>query len=231
MLLKNRKVTNLRKSERVKLVETSFLMPPELSKIQKRHCRILVLIVPSLSCGYCTLRRPFILVHPKNTWLIKNLFFYNIVQQPPRSPFSKVRRAARVAASKTSSTPSPVREEHSRYFRAPISRAIFDPSFSLVNGRDFLRISSCAIGSSLRSFFSPTRIIGTSGQRSLASSTHFSRISLMKSFNRLSSRLYLVLDIIQGVWSVDRKSDQDNMCFRICQRSQSLVVLLPRRIP
>ena len=97
---------------------------------------------------------------------------HKITQHPPLSLFSKVSRAARVAASKTSSTPSPVRDEHSKYFLAPISRAVFVPSFSVVKCKDFLRISSCAIGSSRRSFFSPTSMMGTPGQRSLASSTH-----------------------------------------------------------
>ena len=67
-----------------------------------------------------------------------------ITQQPPLSLFSNVSKAALVAASNTSSTPCPVKDEHSRYFRAPISRAAFMPSFSVVNFRDFLRISSCA---------------------------------------------------------------------------------------
>ena len=67
---------------------------------------------------------------------------HKITQHPPLSLFSNVSNAARVAASNTSSTPSPVREEHSRYFRAPISRAAFVPSFSLVKCNDFLRISS-----------------------------------------------------------------------------------------
>ena len=102
-------------------------------------------------------------VHPNN---------HETVQHPCLSLFSNVSRAARVAASNTSSTPSPVKDEHSRYFLAPISRAAFVPSFSVVKCKDFLRISSWAIGSSLRSFFSPTSSIGTSGQRSFASSTH-----------------------------------------------------------
>jgi hypothetical protein len=42
----------------------------------------------------------------------------------------------------------------------------------VVNRRLFLRISSCARGSSRRSFFKPTRIMGTVGQRSRASSAH-----------------------------------------------------------
>lgn len=85
---------------------------------------------------------------------------------------SNDRRAARVAASKTSSTPSPVSDEHSRYFLAPTCAAISLPSFGETNRSDFFRISSIARGSSRRSFFSPTSMIGTSGQRSFASAIH-----------------------------------------------------------
>lgn len=50
---------------------------------------------------------------------------HRIMQQPPPPCLPlKVRRAALVAASKTSSTPSPVKLEHSRYFRAPHACAI-----------------------------------------------------------------------------------------------------------
>jgi hypothetical protein len=42
----------------------------------------------------------------------------------------------------------------------------------VINCWDFLRISSMATGSIRKSFFKPTRIIGTSGHRSVASSTH-----------------------------------------------------------
>lgn len=94
------------------------------------------------------------------------------MQHPFRS-FSNDKSAARVAASKTSSTPSPVNEEHSRYFRAPICAAVSLPSLGVRNRRDFFLISSMATGSSRRSFFKPTRMIGTSGHRSLASSIHY----------------------------------------------------------
>lgn len=87
---------------------------------------------------------------------------------------SNVRRAARVAASNTSSTPSPVKDEHSRYFLAPICAAVSLPSLGVTKRSDFLRISSIARGSSRRSFFNPTSIMGTSGHRSLASSIHYS---------------------------------------------------------
>lgn len=86
--------------------------------------------------------------------------------------FSNVRSAARVAASKTSSTPSPVKDEHSRYFLAPIWFAVSPPSLGVTNRSDFFLISSIASGSSRRSFFRPTKIMGTPGHRSFASSTH-----------------------------------------------------------
>lgn len=97
---------------------------------------------------------------------------HKMTQQPAPSPFSNVSRAARVAASKTSSTPSPLNDEHSRYLRAPISWAIDSPCRSVTNRRLFFRISSTATGSSRKSFFSPTRMIGTPGHRSAASSIH-----------------------------------------------------------
>lgn len=94
--------------------------------------------------------------------------------------FSKVKRAARVAASNTSSTPSPVNEEHSRYFLAPISVAASLPSLGVTKRRDFFRISSMAKGSSRRSFFNPTNITGTLGHRSFASSIHYGSLSVIR---------------------------------------------------
>ena len=46
---------------------------------------------------------------------------YKMTQQPAPDPLplSNFSRAALVAASNTSSTPSPVKLEHSKYFRAP----------------------------------------------------------------------------------------------------------------
>ena len=112
---------------------------------------------------------------------------HRIIQHPPALCFPFVKRAARVAASKTSSTPSPVKLEHSRYFLAPQFCAICSPSLGVMNFWLFLRISSIAIGSCLRSFFKPTRMIGTSGHLSLASSIHlcwtFSKLSGLSTLN------------------------------------------------
>lgn len=136
---------------------------------------------------------------------------HSITQHPPLSPFSNVSRAALVAASKTSSTPSPVRDEHSRYFRAPISCAISDASRLPTKCWDFFRISSIATGSSLKSFFKPTSMIGTPGHLSFASSTHYPNVSHCQT--QSTSGTHFMLDVVQGVWSIDRKSNEDNVCF------------------
>lgn len=101
------------------------------------------------------------------------MMLYRITQHPAPSPFSNVKRAARVAASKTSSTPSPDKLEHSRYLRAPTSLAAVSPSCSVTKRMLFLRISSMATGSSRRSFLRPTRMMGTPGHFSVASSIHY----------------------------------------------------------
>ena len=84
-----------------------------------------------------------------------------------------VKSAARVVAAKTSSTPSPVKLEHCKYCFAPHYFASSDPCLGLTNSKTFFLISSIANWFSLRSFFSPTSIIATLGQFSLASSSHF----------------------------------------------------------
>lgn len=84
-----------------------------------------------------------------------------------------------MAASKTSSTPSPLKLEHSRYRRAPISRAAASPCCVVTKLCDFFRISSMATGSSRRSFLRPTRMIGTPAHSRVASSTHYSRLDDM----------------------------------------------------
>lgn len=105
-------------------------------------------------------------------WSVLRSAAHNITQQPPPSLFSNMSNEALVAASNTSSTPSPLRLEHSRYLRAPISLAACSPSAGETKRCDRFRISSMANGSSRKSFFRPTRMIGTSGHRSCASTTH-----------------------------------------------------------
>lgn len=105
--------------------------------------------------------------------IAKSSFPHYSTMQQELFRLSNVRSAARVAASNTSSTPSPVNEEHSRYLRAPICVEISLPSLGVTNFSDFFLISSTARGSSRRSFFNPTRMMGTPGHRSFASSIHY----------------------------------------------------------
>lgn len=98
-----------------------------------------------------------------------SLASYSITQHPLRSFRSPLSKLCLVAASNTSSTPSPVRDEHSKYFLAPILLRTSSPSSGIRNFSLRFRISSCATGSSRRSFFRPTRMMGTPGQRSRTS--------------------------------------------------------------
>jgi len=130
-------------------------------------------------------------------------FVHKTMQHPLLSSLSRLSNAARVAASNTSSTPSPVRDEHSRYLRAPTSCAMSLPSLGVVNCRDFLRISSCAAGSPRRSFFSPTSRIGTPGHRSCASSTHCSQLAGRRDGSNIWKLSDLVFHVVQRVWCVN----------------------------
>ena len=149
--------------------------------------------------------------------------------------FSNVRSAARVAASKTSSTPSPVKDEHSRYFRAPIVAPVSPPSLGVTNRCDFFLISSIASGSSRRSFFSPTKIMGTPGHRSFDSSTHYTIVSSIRFVPCLNPsskcKTNLVFHVLQAIGGVDGEPNQDDMGLGICHGSQSLVVFLACSIP
>ena len=69
---------------------------------------------------------------------------------------------ARVAASKTSSTPSIFNAEHSLYARAPIARATFSPISRVTQGHGFSGVFRCGV-SGRRSDLHPTRITGIVG--------------------------------------------------------------------
>lgn len=142
----------------------------ERSRSCGRHRSVFVMLPPTSAvlCGDRYIPRH----RSKVFTLLEDVLPHKITQHPLPSPFSKVNSAARVAASKTSSTPSPLKLEHSRYFLAPISLAAASPSCSVTKRWDFLRISSMATGSSRKSFLRPTSIIGTLGHFSVASSTH-----------------------------------------------------------
>lgn len=69
---------------------------------------------------------------------------------------------ARVAASKTSSTPSIFNAEHSLYARAPIDWAIFSPISRVTQGHRLSGVFGCGV-SGRRSDLHPTRITGIVG--------------------------------------------------------------------
>jgi hypothetical protein len=104
--------------------------------------------------------------------LARLVIFHNKIQHPLLSLSSCWGNAALLAASNTSSTPWPVKEEHSRYFLAPMVCAISDAALLLTKSPDLFCSSSMAAGSSRRSFLSPTRIIVASGHRVVTSSAH-----------------------------------------------------------
>ena len=104
--------------------------------------------------------------------LAKWVRFYRIIQHVVAGGWLLINRLARVATSNTSSTPSPVRAEHSRQRLAPICRAIVSASCGVIKGVLRFRISSMAAGWVRRSFLRPTSSTGTLGQSSLTSSIH-----------------------------------------------------------
>lgn len=135
---------------------------------------------------------------------------YRITQHPFRS-FSNDKSAARVAASKTSSTPSPVNEEHSRYLRAPICAAVSLPSLGVRKRSDFFLISSMATGSSRRSFFKPTRMMGTSGHRSLASSIHYG-VLVVCNWNAIAEERHTFVFTLSNESGVSTAKPISNTC-------------------
>lgn len=40
-----------------------------------------------------------------------------------------------------------------------------------------------------------------------------------------------MLDIVEGVGRVDREANEDNVCFAVCKRAQTLVIFLASGIP
>jgi len=128
---------------------------------------------------------------------------YRITQHPLCFLWSPLSRLCLVAASKTSSTPSPVSDEHSRYFFAPIRLRTSSPSSDVRNFSERLRISSCATGSSRRSFLRPTRMIGTPGQRSSTSGCLVSMLDTVVVIEGLQdfATIPFRCDVLQGIWT------------------------------
>ena len=47
----------------------------------------------------------------------------------------------------------------------------------------------------------------------------------------ISGIVYLLLDVVEGIWRVDGKADQDNMRIWVRQWAKTVVILLAGRIP
>ena len=107
---------------------------------------------------------------------------YSRVQSLPF--FFFVCKAARVAVSKTSLTPSFSLAEHSRYAYAPIFSAIARPS-SVFTGSCLLLASSRLVTSSVRkSFLLPTSTIGTTNkEKQTYDKTHYNAYTIPNNNN------------------------------------------------
>ena len=44
-------------------------------------------------------------------------------------------------------------------------------------------------------------------------------------------KVYLLLDVVEGVRRVDSEADQDNMRIWVGQRTETIVIFLARRVP
>lgn len=96
-------------------------------------------------------------------------------------------KAALVAISKTSLTPSLVFAEHSIYPNAPMRFAISLPSSGLTGSCFILASSRLVCSSFLRSFLFPTKMIGTLGQKCFTSGVHFSGMFSVKITTNVST--------------------------------------------
>lgn len=122
---------------------------------------------------------------------------------------SRISMLARVAASKTSSTPSLLRALHSLYARAPISAAIRCARSLLTNSLKFGEPDG-----GRRSALQPTRITGTvRPQIDRTSSIHCGWIGVRNQRGRTEQLTKSHFDryIFQRVRSVDGKCNKNNM--------------------
>lgn len=87
----------------------------------------------------------------------------------PGTPF-RISMLARVAVSKTSSTPSIFRAEHSLYARAPMALATLSPFARVTHGQGLSGVSGWSIDGR-RSALQPTRITGIVGPQILRTSS------------------------------------------------------------
>lgn len=142
---------------------------------------------------------------------------------------------ARMASSKTFLRPFCVNAEHSRYLTALISFAICKLCGYDMGVMFFWRSFSIVSGSSRKSSFVPTRIIGFSGAWWLISGYHYHARWLLNTTDHGSclwiSSYYLCFDVFKRRRAHEWEADKKDIRLRIGERSQSIVVLLPSCVP
>lgn len=154
---------------------------------------------------------------PRHVYKIKHFFdFFSF----------RVSRAARVACSNTSRTPSFVFAEHSRYFWAPIFLRTSSAWVGLVVGRtlscyvltcsgvtgfwEVLCSSSIVFWSKRKSFLQPTRMMGRPWQKCRTSEIHCAAVSEAVMLGE-SRGQYLLLHVVERVGRVDGEADEDDV--------------------
>lgn len=93
-----------------------------------------------------------------------------------------------------------------------------------------LKLSKVA-GSSRKSNFVPTRMIGTDGAWWSISGNHYRHHSVCISISRPRGAAYLGANVVKGRRADDREADEEHIRLRIRERSQSIVILLSSGIP
>lgn len=136
---------------------------------------------------------------------------------------------ARVAVSKTSSTPSISKAEHSLYARAPMSWATRSPCSRVTHGQGLSGVLGCGVFGR-RSALQPTRMTGiTDPQMDRTSSIHWKPKSVSNSTETIGIN-YLCRNILQGIGSVKSKGDENYVRFWVRHGSQALFTQVKLKI-
>jgi len=90
--------------------------------------------------------------------------------------------------------------------------------------------SSMTLGSRLKSFLQPTRMIGRPAQKCMTSEIHCKAGFVVE---RLSEQLrtHLFLNVVQGIRTVDGETDENDVRVGIWQGSETVIVFLACGIP
>lgn len=131
-------------------------------------------------------------------------------------------RTARMASSNTVFRPFCVKAEHSKYFTAFTSFAIWSPCWYVI-GWSFFSLSLLIVsGSSRRSSLVPTKIIGVFGQWCVTSGNHYTAWPHMG----YNSSSYLVSDVLIW-WRANKwEANQKYISLWVGEWTESIIVLL-----